>query len=109
MTMTTIVAQTRIAREITDAETALNDALLKQAQLFTTMVAARRDTEVEQFTGQDALMRLAKSQQSLLTAGGDLARVHGRLLEVNCEMGGLADDCPVEGHLSGLINEAIAA
>lgn len=89
------VAQMRIARDITGAETALNEALLKQAELFTTMVTARQETGVSPFTGQDALMRLAKSQQALLTAGGDLARVHGRLLDINHEVTGVtADGCP---------------
>ncbi len=109
MTMTTTVAQTRIAREITDAESALNDALLKQSQLFTTMIAVRRETGVDQFTGHDALLRLAKSQQSLLAAGGDLARVHGRLLDINRELGGTAHDCPVKGQIVDLHEVAIAA
>jgi hypothetical protein len=87
-------ARIRIAREITDAETALNEALLKQAQLFATLLTARRDVAESQFVGQDALLRLAKSQQALLTAGSDLARVHGRLAEINQETGDLGSDCP---------------
>jgi hypothetical protein len=93
--MTKPVATTRIAREIQDAEAALNDALLRQSQLFTSLVTARRDVGLAAFTGQDALMRLTKSQQSLLSAGGDLARVHGRVLEINGEItGDIYQDCP---------------
>lgn len=94
MSMNRTVAQLRITREIQDAELALNEALLRQSSLFTTLVAARRDTGAAAFTGQDALLRLAKSQQSLLSAGGDLARVHSRLLEINRETMGGVDDCP---------------
>ncbi len=98
MTMNVKVAQVRLAREVREAESALNDALLKQSNLFTTMLTARRDTGVGCFTGQDALMRLAHSQQSLITAGGDLARVHGKLSNIGSEVTGAADDilCPPE-------------
>lgn len=94
MTMTKDAARVRIAREITDAELALDEALIKHSRLFTSLVTARRDLAEDRFTGQDALMRLAKSQQSLLSAGNDLVRVHGRLLELNRETGDLANDCP---------------
>ena len=46
--------------------------------------------------GHEALLRLARSQQSLLDAGGDLARVHGQLIDVQREMG-VGDECPDEG------------
>ena len=103
------LAQVRISRQMVDAETALNDALIKQAMLFTTLVAARNETEVGQFTGQDALMRLTKSQQSLLAAGNDLARVHGRLLDIAMETGQVVDDCPDDWRHIGHDVETIAA
>lgn len=94
MTMKIEIARVRISREINDAETALNEALLRQSELFASLLRARRDAGESAFEGQDALLRLSKSQNSLLSAGGDLARVHGRLLEINREVGGLASDCP---------------
>jgi len=93
MSMTVPVAQLRIARSISEAEKALDEALLRQSSLFTTMVEARRETGSAPFTGHEALLRLAKSQQALLEAGGNLARVHGSLLEVQKEKCGL-DECP---------------
>ncbi len=93
MSMTVPVAQMRIARDINEAERALDEALIRQSSLFTTMVSARRETGVDPFLGHEALLRLAKSQQALLEAGGNLARVHGSLLEVQKEVCG-ADDCP---------------
>jgi len=93
MTMTVPVARLRIARDINEAEKALDEALIRQSSLFTTMVSARRETGSKPFLGHEALLRLAKSQQALLEAGGNLARVHGSLLDVQREVG-VADDCP---------------
>ena len=93
MSMTVPVAQMRIARDINEAEKALAEALLRHSSLFTTMVSARREPGSEPFVGQEALLRLAKSQQALLQAGGDLARVHGKLLDIQKEVAG-DDSCP---------------
>lgn len=109
MTMTPAVAQARIARELTEAETALNDALLKQSLLFSSMIAARRDVEVGQFTGQDVLMRLNKAQQELLSSGGGLARIHDRLIDIGREVGGAATDCPDDWRKIGKLDQAVSA
>jgi len=93
MTMTTEVARLRIARKIQATEEALDQALTLQSELFATMIEARRETGSGPALGQDTLLRLAKVQQTLLDAGGDLARVHGRLLEIAVEKG-QCDDCP---------------
>jgi hypothetical protein len=93
MPMTVPVAQMRITRDLRDAEAALDDALLKQTTLLTSMITARRETGSEPFLGHEAMLRLAKSQQALLAAGGDLARVHGGLLDVQREKG-VAEECP---------------
>lgn len=87
------VAQMRIAREMREAEKALDDALVRQSSLLTAMVTARRETGVAPFTGQGALMRLVRSQQTLLSASGDIARVHGELLKVQESVTGF-DKCP---------------
>jgi len=93
-TMTASVAQQRISRDLMDAEAALDEALLRQSQLLSTMVHARRETGVAPFVGQDALMRLVRSQQAMLNAGGELARVHGRLSDIAVEMVVGNDPCP---------------
>ena len=106
MSMTVPVAQLRIARDIRQAEAALNEALLRHSSIFTTVAEARLQTDVGAFAAQEALLRLAKSQQSLLDAGGNLARAHGSLLDVQRELG-VGDDGPPEeerdptgGHLA---------
>jgi hypothetical protein len=74
------VAQLPITRDLHEAEAALDEALVRHGQ-----AAARPSSApaakpgVSPFLGQDALMRLLKSQQAMLEAGGELARVHGRL------------------------------
>lgn len=95
------VAQLRIARDLHEAEAALDEALVRQAQLLQTMVGARRETGVSPFLGQDALMRLLRSQQDLLDAGGELARVHGRLSTISVETCGGNDKCPPAALLDG--------
>ena len=98
--MTTDVAQLRVTRDLHKAEAALDEALLSQAQLLITMVGARRDADFSPFAGQDALMRLLKSQQSMVDAGGELARVHGRLSAIAAETNGGADRCPTKAELA---------
>ena len=67
MSMTVPVAQMRIAREIGAAEKALDEALIRQSSLFTTMVSARRETGVDPFVGHEALLRLRQSQQCIVS------------------------------------------
>lgn len=88
----------RITRDLHEAEAALDEALIRQANLLATMVRARREASVGPFTGQEALLRLAASQKAMLDASGELARVHGKLADVGRELGsGYADDCPPAG------------
>ena len=70
--MTVPVAQMRISRDMTEAERALDEALIRHSSLFTTMVSARRETASGPAVGHEALLRLARSQQALLEAGADL-------------------------------------
>ena len=87
------IATMRITERLHAAESALDEALLKQTDLLSTIVMARRDVKVKPFSGQNVLMRLAKSTQTLITAGGELARVHGGLLEF-AQTEGYLEECP---------------
>ena len=95
MTMPLETARLRIARDLEEAETAIDDALLRQSKLMETLVDSRRATKSGPFTGQSALLRLAKSQQTLISAGGELARVHGQMSEIQKEKLGY-EECPDE-------------
>jgi hypothetical protein len=92
--MTASVAQQRITRDLHQAEHALDEALLRQARLLSTMIEARRETGVAPYMGQDALMRLVRSQAAMLNAGGEMARVHGRLNDLAVETGVANDPKP---------------
>lgn len=92
--MTPVVATMRVTRDLHEAEAALDEALIRQATLLSTMVTARRAAGLEPFKGQDALTRLLRSQQAMVDAGGELARVHGRLRTIAVETMGGNDECP---------------
>lgn len=93
MPMSNNVAQLRISRELREAELAVDEALLKQSALLSTLIKARQDTGAAPFTGHDALLRLTKSQHTLLSAGGELARVHSSLLKIQQDVLGY-EECP---------------
>lgn len=93
MGMSHDVAQMRIVRELRAAEDALDNALLRQSSLLAAMVEARRETQTDPFVGQEALLRLTKSHQTLVSAGNDLARVHENLRKVQDDVLG-DEDCP---------------
>lgn len=96
----TAVHEVRITRELHEAEAAIDHALIRQANLLASMVQARRESDVGPFTGQEALLRLAASQKAMLDASGEMARVHGKLLDVGREVGTiLVDDCPPTGRV----------
>ena len=100
MTMTPEVATLRISRDLKDLEASLNETLHLQAALFKTMISARIETGGNPFIGQQALLRLSKTQESLLDASNNLARVHEQLLTVQEDVTG-ADECPPEGPVEG--------
>jgi hypothetical protein len=108
MTMPVDTARLRIARDLQEAEAALDDALLRQTELMGTMIDTRRATKSDPFLGQSALLRLAKSQQTLISAGGDLARVHGQMSEIQKEQAGY-NDCPEEEGVLVSAPQGIAA
>lgn len=93
MSMTIEVARMRIAREIQEAEASLDEVLIKQSNLLSSIVMARRETASGPFEGHDALLRLNRSQQSILAAGSELARVHSRLQKIQEEKAGW-HECP---------------
>lgn len=93
MSLDTGLARLRIARDLREAEAALDEALLTQSSLLSSLINMRRATESEPFLGHHSLLRVVKSQQTLLSAGGELARVHGAMKEIQKEKCGI-DECP---------------
>ncbi|RDC60295.1 hypothetical protein HME9302_01496 [Alteripontixanthobacter maritimus] len=87
------IAQMRIQRDLTDAEAALAEALVKQTSLLATLLTARRDVSTKPFQGHLEIVRLLKSQQALLDAEGNLLRVHGGLKKIQGDVLGYVE-CP---------------
>ena len=108
MAMTTPVATMRITSGLREAEAALDQALLKQSQLLTEMIAARLAHEGDAFIGQPEVMRVIKAQQSVTASANDLARVHGGLLEIGREVA-FIEDCPEDGPIRGTADRAEVA
>ncbi len=79
MSMTIAAATARIARQLPEAELSLDSALLASARLMESMLLARQADGVETFTGQTALMRLAKAQRTLIEIQNDMIRVDHEL------------------------------
>jgi hypothetical protein len=103
MSMTISSATARIGRQLPEAEVSLDNALLASTRLMETMLLARGAQGVASFTGQTALMRLAKSQRSLIESQNDMMRVHGELLGIGRELKAISDDagsCPKHASLT---------
>jgi hypothetical protein len=75
MTMTFPMADLPISGDLRQADAALDGVLLKQTGLLATLVTARRETGSAPLLGHAELMRLVKSQQSLLSPSGELGRI----------------------------------
>jgi hypothetical protein len=103
-------ATARIARQLKQAECKTDEALLALSELMSTLVRARSSTDVVPHTGQNALIRLAQAQRSLIDGGSDLFRVHDAMSSIGLELGVL--DEPNSTPPSGLVEagaEKVAA
>ena len=89
-------AAIRIQRQLREAEEADDRALLAKIQLMESMVRARLVNDVNAMTGQAALLRLNRANQSQLDARNDLGRVHSAMIEVAFQVDASVDenDCP---------------
>lgn len=97
MSMTISAAAARISRQLPEAELSLDSALLASARLMESMLLARQVDGISTFTGQDALLRLARSQRSLIESQNDMIRVHRALLDAGREVKAIIDEpeaCP---------------
>lgn len=89
-------AAIRIQRELKQSERDIDVALRSQAGLLQTLVTARLDTEVSIAQGHTSLVRLGRSIDALLAARGNVARVHGEMIDLarHERMGVDEDGCP---------------
>ena len=88
----------RLQRDVPNAEGRIDDSLIALSSLMTSVVTARRETDVPAKTGHGTILRLAKAQLSLVEVGGEILRVHGELAEIGKETAGYdLRECPAAG------------
>lgn len=78
----------RLQRDVPQAESRIDDALIAVSSLITSVVTARKETGVPKKTGQGTILRLARAQMSLVQVSGDILRAHGELAEIGQETAG---------------------
>jgi hypothetical protein len=87
MTLSPQLATIRIARQLKAAESHADKALLEYSKLMTELIEARQCPSVDSHTGQDALVRLARAQVSMIDSSNDLFRTHDAVYKVGRELG----------------------
>ena len=75
-----------------EAEALNDEMLIALAALKSEMLKARRNPEVEVYTGQDAVMHLTEAEQMITRAGNQLFRTHRALSTIARETAGVDED-----------------
>ena len=78
----TIKAARDIRRALHPAEEAIDDSILRQAELVIALVQGRRDASASIDSGHDALMHAAASLNALREVRGHMLACHRELVEV---------------------------
>lgn len=95
MTMTVPAAFARLTRQVPQAESDIDQALISMSSLLTTMVTARRDTGTSGAASQAAVISVSKAIEGLVDASTEIARAHGALRKVSVEKAlGDLEECP---------------
>jgi len=86
----------RLQNDVPAAERTIDDALIAVSSLMTSAVAARRDIGgVAPARSHATIRRIAKVQNALIDASGDVMRVHGELVDIGRETAGYdLHECP---------------
>jgi len=86
----------RLQRDVPAAEARIDDALIAISSLMGSVVTARRETAgVPAVKGQATIHLLAQAQLSLVDVSANVLRVHGNLVDIGRETGGLdLHECP---------------
>ncbi len=100
MNLPASAATARIARQLNIAEKKTDEALLAASELLSSMLRARSNPDVVVHTGQKALIRLVRAQQSILNGSSDIFRVHDEMSSIGRELCLLDEEGITEG--SGL-------
>tara|TARA_A100001391_G_scaffold78331_1_gene50551 strand:- start:11269 stop:11595 length:327 start_codon:yes stop_codon:yes gene_type:complete len=93
-------AGVRIAAELEEAERLTNECMRAYARLQMSMMSVRLDTELPQYQGHTAVMRVQEAQKAQVEAMGQLARAHKAMRDDFLTITAIPDTigrCPVNG------------
>jgi len=82
----------KIRKLMREAEALNDEMLIALAALKSEMLKARRNPQVEVYTGQDAVLHLTEAEQMITRAGNQLFRTHRALSTVARETAGVDED-----------------
>ncbi|WAT17934.1 hypothetical protein OZN62_13615 [Aurantiacibacter sp. MUD11] len=100
--LTVEAAGARVARDLEDAERMTNETLRAMSRLQMSMLNVRLDTDLPQYQGQIAVIRLQEAQKQMVDAMTNLTKVHKAMRDDFTKITGLPDEpgrCPVTGEL----------
>ncbi len=89
--LTIEAAGARVASDLEDAERLTNESLRALARLQLSMLNVRLDTELPQYQGQLAVVRLQEAQKQMVDAMSNLTKVHKSMREDYLKITGLPD------------------
>ena len=94
MTMNPQVAATRIGRELRESEAILDQLLLRQTQILSTLIQASLDVDAPFAEVQLSLARLSRFQQQLVEARSGHIHAHAELRKAGDARSDIMTDCP---------------
>jgi len=98
--LTIEAAGARVAQDLEDAERLTNESLRVLARLQLSMMNLRLDTDLPQYQGQTAVIRLQEAQKQMVDAMSNLTRVHKSMRDDFTKITSLPDEpgrCPANG------------
>lgn len=98
--MRQIKSAARIARQIRETESAMDQTILRANALVSAMIEARIEGNFAAEVGQEALDNVVSGLKAMTEARGAIARGHGDLAK-------LADDLAIEWRLDGPLEEKL--
>ena len=100
--LTVETAGVRVAADLEEAERLSNECMRAFARLQMSMMNIRLETDLPQYQGHTAVMRVQEAQRAQVEAMGQLARAHKAMRDEFLTVTGMPDRlgrCPVSGKL----------
>ena len=98
--LTVETAGVRVAADLEEAERLSNECMRAYARLQMSMMTVRLETDLPQYQGHTAVMRVQEAQKAQVEAMGQLARAHKAMRDDFLTVTGMPDEigrCPTGG------------